>query len=256
MIQLVNLARSLLDHLIPPSCLLCGASGCQDLCEPCQQDLPWLQTRCLSCALPLAPSLESNSDLSDSNSLCAHCLNKPPSFDKCVSAFRFVDPIGPLINQFKLRQNLRNGRILSKNLAQSIRPAYQNTELPEQLVPIPLHWRRVLRRGFNQATTISQYLGQEFKLPVNTLLKRRLPTPKQQGLNRKQRLSNLKNAFSLKIREGKSNQRPTNIPNHVALVDDVMTTGATAEAASQVLKQAGVQRVDVWVLARTPSPQE
>jgi len=238
---LVNVSRPIINWIIPPSCLLCGASAPRSLCLPCYQELPWLNTRCELCALPL-----------EVPGTCAHCLEKPPSFADCVSPFRFADPVGPLINQFKLRRNQRYGSVLSAALLERVLAHYPEQKLPQAIIPVPLHWRRILRRGFNQATFIGQAVGRQLGIPVRSLLRRPHPTPKQQGLNRKQRLGNLKHAFALKAHLVKGNSA---MPNHVALVDDVMTTGATAEAASQVLKHAGVNIIDVWVLARTPSPR-
>jgi ComF family protein len=242
---LVNISRTLIDWIIPQSCLLCGDTSNQSLCSPCYRDLPWLRETCDICALPL-----------ESGGTCAECLDKGPSFDCCYGVFQFTNPVGPLLNQFKHRRNFRNGKVLSAALANKIHAHYRQQDLPECIVPVPLHWRRLVWRGFNQATFIGQEIGRKLDLSVKSILKRSLATTKQQGLDRKQRLKNLTDAFVVNgtatvTRQTISKQT---IPKHVALVDDVMTTGATAEAASIALKRAGVARVDVWVIARTPSP--
>jgi len=232
---LVNLPRSLLDWLIPQTCLLCDSASAEPLCEPCQNELPWLRRGCDICALPLA-----------SVGLCPHCQQQVPSFDLCRAAFCFAAPISSLVNQFKHHRNFRNGSVLSDALKMNLQNSQHDGLLPDCLVPVPLHWRRQLRRGFNQAGFIANEIGKELSIPIRPLLGRSIATPKQQSLDRKARLKNLDNAFVIK--------QNTSPPNHVALIDDVMTTGATAEAASRVLKKAGVKKVEVWVLARTPAP--
>lgn len=230
---LVNISNALADWLVPQACLLCGDDSNTALCRPCYRELPWLQRACAICALPL-----------DSPGTCSHCLRKQPSFDRCVSAFQYARPIGPLINQFKRHRNFRVGGVLTGALSNTLQAKYVERDLPDCIVPVPLHWRRTLTRGFNQATFIGQDLARDLGVPVKPLLRRTLATSKQQGSTRKQRLMNLKHAFDI--------SGAIELPDYVALVDDVITTGATAEAASARLKHAGVKRVDLWVLARTP----
>lgn len=235
MSSLVNLSRNLLDWLIPQSCLLCAAKAQQALCPPCRRELPWLRQACRVCALPLT-----------TGDVCPECLHKTPSFNCCVAAFEFAQPVGGLINQFKHQRNYRNGKVLSEALVERVQSHYMSQRLPEAIVPIPSHWRRLLQRGFNQAVFVGQELQTALSLPLLPCLRRNHATTRQQGMDRKARLKNLQQAFATKP--------SSSLPRHVALVDDVLTTGATTEAASQVLKNAGIETVDVWVLARTPAP--
>lgn len=225
-----------LDFLLPPRCLLCDeAGGNGGLCRPCREDLPWLDRACRHCALPLARDGE----------LCGHCLSKPPSFDRCRAAFRYAPPVDHLIGQFKNQRRLPAGKLLARLLVERLRGSGE--PLPELIAAVPLHWRRQLRRGFNQAAFVAEKLATELHIPLTVLATRRQPTAKQQQLGRRERLRNLQAAFLA---------RPQLVAGrHVAIVDDVVTTGATAEALSRQLKEAGARRVEVWALARTPAPE-
>ena len=115
--------------------------------------------------------------------------------------------------------------------------------LPEYIIPVPLHPKRIRQRGYNQATLLAKPLSKALALPLDKFqVKRTRYTPAQSQLHKKARLKNMKNAFSCK----------KDLPyQHVAIVDDVMTTGSTLNTLAHCLKQNGVSRVDVWVIART-----
>jgi len=240
MFNLVNLSP--IQALVPMTCLLCEEASKHPVCRGCRCDLPWLGAACERCALPLAKP-----------GMCGQCSQALPTFQRCHSPWRFEVPVGQLINQFKHRRNFRYGGFLSLALADHIRQQYKADQLPDYIVPVPLHWRRLLRRGFNQAHFIARSVSPNIHKPVLPCVKRSLPTSQQQGLNRRERLRNLVDAFAINEKIVKS------IPvqqSSVAVVDDVMTTGATAEAISTVLKRAGFEQIHCWVLARTPAPQD
>lgn len=222
------------DLLLPHRCLLCDDAGSRGLvCQPCRDDLPWLISACPGCALPLAGAAE----------LCGRCLSHAPAFDRCIAAFRYASPIDRLIVQFKNQRRLSAGKLLSVMLVDRLQECSE--PWPEIISPVPLHWRRQLLRGFNQATFVAGHLATQLDIPVLSLARRSQATAKQQQLDRKQRLRNLRKAFTTTQRvDGR----------HVAIVDDVVTTGATAQALSLVLKRAGAARVDLWAIARTPAP--
>lgn len=227
---------SALDFLLPRHCLLCEDTGGNDgLCEPCRGDLPWLDRTCRHCALPLPRDSD----------LCGHCLSNPPRFDRCRAAFRYAPPVDRLVGQFKNQRWLPAGGLLTRLLAERLRQSGE--PMPEAIAAVPLHWRRQLRRGFNQAAFVAEKLATELNIPLVKVAKRRQPTAKQQQLGRRERLRNLQDAFVA---------RPEFVGDrHLAIVDDVVTTGATTEALSQQLKKAGARRVEVWALARTPAPE-
>lgn len=233
----MKLLTSILNVLLPQRCLLCLSSCPDQLCVPCRASLPVLGTACRRCALPL-PSASAN--------LCGRCLRKPPSFDASLAAFCYAAPVDKLISQFKNRGQLSAGRLLNHFLLQRIREHWEEGDPPELITAVPLHWSRQLIRGFNQSAFLAEYLSNHLGVPFTRLLRRRIATPKQQALSRRQRLRNLHKAFVA--------DAAIVADRHIAVVDDVLTTGATAEAISRTLKHAGARRVQVWALARTPEP--
>lgn len=240
MVNALNYLRQAFGAYLPRSCLLCHTAthSQQSICAPCVLDLPRLGPHCLRCALPLSSAAE----------FCGECLRQPPAFDLCRAAFPYAAPIGPLISQFKHQRNLSFGAALGHILAAELARDFSQTDRarPDFISPVPLHWRRLLGRGFNQSHYLATLLAHALELPLLNSARRIRPTDKQQALKRKARLRNLREAFVVdaKVVAGK----------HVALVDDVVTTGATAEALSLALKQAGALHVEVWALARTPAP--
>lgn len=231
----------LVDALIPSLCLLCrrAVRGRKPLCRACEQCLPWNRVACVRCAMPLPVAV------SMAASICADCLQAPPLFDRALCAFRYEEPIAGLLNRYKHNDQLACGYWLAHGLAQRIREHYQteNIALPDCVLPVPLHWRRMQRRGFDQGYEIARVLARQLCLPLSMALQRQRNTQSQQGLNRAQRHSNLHAAFVLR--------QP--LPYcRVALVDDVLTTGSTATEITRVLYAAGAAEVHLWALARTP----
>lgn len=207
--------------LLPATCCLCGAPGAArklDLCRICLTLLP-LNSAPASVVHSLAPTVE-----------------------RVVAPFRYAYPVHHWIRALKFRGERVYARVLGLLLAQAIRDSRQ--PLPERLVPVPLHPRRYQRRGFNQAHEIARFTAAELGIPVSPrVLVRRVHTPEQSGLSMAQRRRNVRGAFA--IRQSLEGQ-------HVALLDDVLTTGSTALAAAKALRDAGATRVEVWVAAYVP----
>ena len=226
-------------YLFPGRCVLCSALSKRplDLCEVCEAELPLNQPACQCCALPM----NAIGSTLINNATCGKCIANPPAFTHCIAPLRYEFPINKLINGFKHHAQFSRGTVLAELLLCELT---SQEILPELILPVPLHWRRQFTRGFNQAQWLSHYLGQRLAIPVDTrLLSRQKYTPAQQGLPRKQRLKNLKGAFRLNNDiKGK----------HIALVDDVVTTGSTTAELSQLLRKAGAKEVEIWCLARTP----
>lgn len=225
-----NLARNLLNNLAPPArCILCGAdSGDDAFCAACLAALPWLPIdHCPHCAQP-----------TPDGGLCGACLKAPPAFDNIHAAFLYTGALAQLVPAAKF-----GGRwALLPAFAQLMLPTVQAAPHPDLLMPLPLHPRRLQERGYNQALEIAAPLARTLHLPLEHKLLRCRDTEHQTRLTGKARRSNMHNAFSV---DGDLTGR------HVAVIDDVMTTGASLEAAAKALKQAGAARVDGWVLART-----
>ncbi len=222
--------RAAFDRLWPAGCLVCGErAGNDDLCPACARELPWNRCACPRCALPLpAPA-----------PACGHCQRRPPPLAETRAVFRYAPPLDRLLPRLKFHRDLAAGRACVLHMAEALADAPR----PDALVPLPLHPARLRERGFDQALELARPLARALDLPLlDRALLRVRDTAPQSRLDAPARRRNLRRAFA--IRPG------VTLPAHVALVDDVMTTGATLHAAAETLLRAGVTRVDAWVCAR------
>ena len=227
--------QKIIDTILPADCLVCRdiADTRDNLCETCRTDLPWLSIACQQCSIPLSTSLSTR---------CGTCIKTPPAFDKAVASCHYQTPLLELIHQLKFHAQLAAAACLGHLLVTRVAQAYEDDCLPESILPVPLHPKRCRERGFNQAVEISRILQKKLNIPMHVnALQRVQHTPAQRGLSAKSRRRNLKNAFAV---QGDLNAK------HVVIVDDVMTTGSTMNQLAQLLKQHGVERVDVWCCAR------
>lgn len=223
------------------SCLLCSELAEQryPLCVACEQALPWLDEYCLRCALPLPMA----------GLICAQCSRRPPAYDQVVAPWHYGFPLDTLISRFKHNSQWPLGRLMAEMLNLNLRHRFaEGLARPALLLPVPLARRRLRERGFNQAGMLARWLEKGLGIACHEcLLLRTRETPAQQTLDARARRRNLRQAFSV-VDKGPLEGR------HVALVDDVVTTGATAQAIAQVLRQAGASRIDLYCLARTAKP--
>lgn len=238
--HLFSFTKNSLNQLLPAPCLLCGSTHSHNLaliCAYCLEELPNLKTypyRCTCCALPLT---------SDATH-CGQCLAHPPAFTRTLIPFLYKHPLDGLIHQFKYRRQLTSGKLLGELL---LHITQQETLLPDLLVPTPIHWRRRWQRGFNQTEVLAHQLSKQLRIPVSYACLQPTPTHSQKGLSRTERLNNSRRRFVI------DTKTKTQIQNaHIALIDDVVTTTATARALSELLITAGAKQVDIWALARTP----
>jgi ComF family protein len=171
--------------------------------------------------------------------VCGQCIKNPPHFDKALIAYIFEEPLRSLLHHFKYH----NGLYLSSFLSQLMLNALTDqTEKPQCLIPVPLHPKRLKHRGFNQAAILTKLLARQLKLPFDlTSCQKLINTAPQASLNSEQRQKNLRKAFHC-------NPLPY---EHVTVIDDLLTTGCTANEIALTLKKAGVKRVDIWCCART-----
>lgn len=234
--RLARLRPAWLRHT--PACLLCRAPGGElPICTGCESDLPWLTGHCVTCALPLPTH----------GLPCGECLKRSPPFDRVVAPWRYGFPVDSLITRFKHQGNWPLGRLMGEMLARHLEHGFsEGLPRPAALLPVPLAAARLRQRGFNQAQMLARWLGDELRIPQrDDWLQRVADGPPQQGLDAAARRRNLRHVFAL----GAEVQGL-----HLALVDDVLTTGTTAGILARLLKRAGASRVDVYCLARTPRP--
>ena len=222
-------------------CLLCAdpADTAQPLCSACEAELPWLGGHCAICALPLPGT----------GLTCGACLKRPPAFARVEVPWRYDFPVDSLITRFKHQAQWPLGRLLGGLLSHHLQHAFaEGLPRPDCLLPVPLGRRRLRSRGFNQSEMLARWLATDLQLPVHSdWLLRPREGAHQQELDAAARKRNLRQAFALSERAAVSGR-------HLALVDDVLTTGATAEALARLLLRAGARRIDVYCLARTPKP--
>jgi ComF family protein len=219
--------------LFPPVCLICGQAGRVDVdcCAGCEAELPRLSGRCDRCGL----------ELDCDRPLCGRCSMALPSFDATWPAFAYQNEIEKLIHRFKFHADLASGRLLGQLLARRLKD--MNVPRPDVIMPVPLHIRRLFKRGFNQSALLCRDLAAEMDdLPWVNGLRRVRDTATQIHLPADRRAANVRGAFKL--------ARLPESARSVVLVDDVMTTGSTLNECARVLRKAGVERVEVWVVAR------
>jgi len=220
------------NWIYPPTCLLCGDDGERglDLCGACERQLPRTGTACLRCGEALPDGAPSP---------CGRCLQHPPPFDSCLAAFRYEEPIRHLIHGLKFGHRHACARTLGELAAAHF---LLHAEMPELIVPVPLHASRYRERGFNQSLQIARHLSRNLQVPLEfRALTRNRTTRPQAELSAKERAKNIRGAFRL--------EREVNV-RHVAILDDVVTTGATVSELARTLRQAGIDRIDVWAVAR------
>jgi ComF family protein len=222
------------NKLLPPRCILCDQPGFLhlDLCAACYQELPRNTNCCYRCA-------ESLEIITSSPQLCGRCLSKPPDFDDTYAPYLYQGNMRYLVTQLKFAQQYKHARLLGQLLAQYIA---ENAQAVECILPMPLHKKRYRERQFNQSIEIARQVDKQLAIPVDLYsCIRQRDTAQQSSLPAKQRQKNMKNAFKM-VKQLQV--------QHVAILDDVMTTGASVGALASCLKQSGVSKVDVWVCTR------
>jgi len=221
--------RSKFKQILPAQpCLQCGdASPHGSWCEACDAALPYLnQSLCPVCALPTWEG-----------AVCGHCLREPPHFTRTVAAFAYTFPMAQLLQAYKFGEQIKLAPILAERLAQHIEV------LPDCIVPMPLHPLRLRERGFNQSLLLARELGKRLKVPVLPDACQRIRnTAPQSTLALLARGRNMRKAFSCSAAVAGI---------HIAVVDDVMTSGASLNELAHALLRAGASEVSNWVVART-----
>lgn len=223
-------AHRFIDLLLPDQCRICGAaSPGAGYCRDCAGALPRHDRQCRTCGVPVG-----------FDGICGRCQHDPPPFTETIAPFLYAPPVSEDILKLKYHRKLACGRDLGTLLAREV--AARLPELPDVLVPVPLHWKRQFRRGFNQSVEIARPVSSALDIPIETgLVRRRFHTLPQVGLRPAQRRRNLRGVFE-------PSSKP--MPGSAAIIDDVITSGATVAALARCLRAAGIEHVTVWALAR------
>lgn len=223
-----NIGR-FLTALHPLRCVLCDAQT-QDtiaICESCWPDLPWTtQHSCPQCALPTQ------------GEVCGSCLTHPPFFYHTQALFSYAYPVDAMLQAFKYQHQLYLGDMFGQLGFEQFDPKGVDC-----ILPMPMHSARLQERGFNQSLELAKSVGKPFQIPIAVHHCQRIKnTPPQASLPLKDRVNNIKGAFRCD---------DYFMGKHVAIVDDVMTSGASLNELAKTLKQAGASNVSCWVMART-----
>jgi ComF family protein len=193
--------------------------------------LPLMANACQRCAMPL-----------DSAQICGRCLSSPPSQDYSFSLYRYQDTIRRCITAFKFHQQIQFAHFFADQMAARL---LARATLPDCLVAIPLHPARLRQRGFNQSLEVTKRLASQLNLDYShDLLQRVINTRRQSELHFRDRKRNMRRAFQCPAET---------VPSHIAIIDDVMTSGHTSSEASRVLRQKGAKIIEVWTIARAIS---
>lgn len=227
---ILNYCTRFAQHVLPSVCLLCGARAARaNLCVGCREDLPYLpQDRCPRCA---APSLD--------RAVCGECLRDPPQFDRVLASCMYAYPLDRIVQAFKYRGQLAVAPLLADLLLREVRA----DPLPDLVVPMPLSRERMRERGFNQALEIAKPIAAALGIELRADICLRVQhAPPQSVLAWEDRAKNIAGAFvCMEDVSGRS----------IAVVDDVLTTGATLNEIARVLRKRGAAQVTGWVAART-----
>lgn len=223
--------RSKIERILPAQpCVLCGQMSRSGLwCAACDASLPYLnEAHCPICALPTLQG-----------EVCGRCLSHPPIFTHTEVIFGYAFPLDKLIQAMKYGEQLA----LANGFAEKLAHRIAQNNLPDYIIPMPLHPARLKERGFNQSLLLAEKVARELDIKLlSNACQRVRDTPSQSSLKWKERDKNVKGAFSCDVDlTGK----------RIALVDDVMTTGASLNALAKAIKKAGAAEINTWIIART-----
>jgi len=230
--------KQIFNAILQQSCLLCTDhnGGEYGFCNGCLQSLPWHNAaKCPQCGL-LTDGL-----------ICGSCLDSPPSFDATHALFRYDYPLDRLLQHYKYKESLHLADTFSTLFINRLLDTGHINSSIDLIIPMPMHHERLKQRGFNQALEIARLISKNRQIELDsTSCRRTRLTPPQASLPLKERIKNIRGVF-----ECNKNLQEL----HIALIDDVMTTGASLNELAKTLKQAGAAHVECWVIARTlPKP--
>ena len=219
-----------MDGILPRRCVLCQRQSDWGICDLCHRLLPWIECACEVCGSPMRQS-----------GICGACVANSRVYHHSIIPFHYRPPVSDLVQGLKYAGHLEYAPALAQMLTISV--LRSGVPTPQIILPMPLHNRRMAVRGFNQCTQIAKTVGQTLQVPLDTRSFQRCKnTPAQTDMDEKQRRKNMVGAFRFFGDPGYS---------HVALLDDVVTSGSTIGAACRTLKSAGISRIQIWAIAKT-----
>lgn len=229
----MNNCSGIIQALRPAgTCVLCGAETARRLavCAACRRDLPRIGEACLSCGVPLPKG-----------GRCPACQVRPPPYERTYAPLLYASPARELVLRFKFEARLSLSRLFAELVCERVTGGGE--PLPELLLPVPLHRRRLRQRGFNQAVELGRLISGRLGLRARTdlLCRARDTHPQSRAGGARERRANVRGAFRL---DGELDAR------HVAILDDVITTGSTVLELARIIRSAGARRVDVWAVCR------
>lgn len=262
--SIAALAHRGLDIILPSSCLICSqiTQSSSQMCRTCKILIKQAETSQFECCIRCHVKLDrpetgvifadTAKDRQPDGALhCAQCLSNAIQYEQCISAVVYNPLTGKLVNLLKHQRKLAAITSIAGAMTVALERHYQN--LPATIdfaIPVPLHPRRLQLRGFNQANEIAKPICQHFNIPLNPhLSQRQRDSLAQQNMRLKARQTNLQGAFAL---SPAALQHQPIRGKRIAIIDDVMTTGTTANAVASSLLAAGAKRCDIWCYARTP----
>ena len=224
-------------------CLFClePTSNQYSLCEHCESALPDNKLHCLICSSPIPLTQADQPAL-----ICGQCQKNPPSYNTSLIPFLYTSPLKQSIAALKFHRNLSYVPLLAYIFIRALKS--RQSKMPECILPVPLHPKRLQQRGFNQALELLSIISTQLGIPLDySLCQRNKDTPFQSGLSAKQRKQNLRNAFIV--------SKPQ-LYKHIAIFDGVVTTGTTVNELARKLKASGAEIIEVWAIARTISANQ
>lgn len=238
--KLRQFSHALWNVLFPPACLSCAAPVLENgtLCADCWPQVHWLDGHsCARCHAPVEFQI-------DDTVLCASCLQDPPQYHKARAVMAYTDISRPLITRLKYADDTHLSPTLAHWMVQAAAPLLPEVDV---MVPVPMHWRRMMARRFNQAALLARELKKSCDIPLDVnMLKRVKYNPPQAALTRAERLKNMRGAFMVP-----AHKKAQVAHKRVLLVDDVITTGATVNACARALTKAGAEAVYVLAFTKT-----
>jgi len=230
--------RNITNSLAPQRCVLCQSTIYTSpellICDYCDDSLTRINMACAICSTPMNSVEE----------ICGVCLKTNRYWSLCTAAYQYCEPISLLIHQFKYQHELRLKYTLCHALIERLRLQHN---LPDLLIPVPMHYSRLAKRGYSHSLILAETLSESLNIPVINAVKKVRETPSLAKLSSTQRAKEIKQSFQLDSTISKNLLKD----KHIAIIDDVVTTGTTSSEVAKVLQQAKPKDIEVWCIART-----